>query len=36
VTLTSVLLGGAAIWITLKRLPWHAHRHVAATPAETP
>jgi glycosyltransferase 2 family protein len=36
VTLTSVLLGGAAIWITLRRLPWHAHRHVAATPAETP
>jgi uncharacterized protein (TIRG00374 family) len=36
VTLTSVLAGGAAIWITLRRLPWHAHRHVAATPAETP
>ena len=36
ITLTSVLAGGAAIWITLKRLPWHAHRHVAATPAETP
>jgi len=36
ITLTSVLAGGAAIWITLRRLPWHAHRHVAATPAETP
>ena len=30
ITLTSVLAGGAAIWITLKRLPWHAHRHVSA------
>ncbi len=36
VTLTSVVAGGAAIWITLRRLPWRAHRHVAATPAETP
>ena len=36
ITLTSVLAGGAAIWITLKRLPWHAHRHVATSPAETP
>ena len=31
VTLTSVLAGGAAIWITLRRLPWHAHRHVSGS-----
>jgi uncharacterized protein (TIRG00374 family) len=29
VTLTSVLAGGTAIWITLRRLPWRAHRHVS-------
>jgi len=34
ITLTSVLAGGAAIWITLKRLPWHAHRHVSGPPGE--
>jgi uncharacterized protein (TIRG00374 family) len=36
VTLTSAVAGGAAIWLTLKRLPWRAHRQVAATPAKTP
>jgi uncharacterized protein (TIRG00374 family) len=29
VTLTAVLAGGTAIWITLRRLPWRAHRHVS-------
>jgi hypothetical protein len=32
VTLTSVVAGGTAIWITLRRLPWHAHRHVSGPP----
>ena len=34
VTLTSVVAGGTAIWITLRRLPWHAHRHVSGPPGE--
>jgi uncharacterized membrane protein YbhN (UPF0104 family) len=30
VTLTAVLAGGTAIWITLRRLPWRAHRQASA------
>jgi uncharacterized protein (TIRG00374 family) len=35
VTLSSVVAGGTAIWLTLNRLPWHAHRHVSS-PAGQP
>jgi uncharacterized protein (TIRG00374 family) len=36
VTLTSVLAGGTAIWITLRRLPWRAHRHVSDASRQEP
>ena len=30
VTLTTAVAGGIAIWITLRRLPWRAHRQASA------
>ena len=35
VTLASVIAGGAAIWLTLRRLPWKAHRDVSPAAGKT-